>query len=385
MNSTLFFPTASLESIHNTSVSKNVTAAAADDTSSNLESALDNGKAAFKAMRSRWFYIIFPVACFLLAMIILVFNSVFVTACWRTRSLRTLSSLHVISLAASDMLQAVGMMLQMAVYTGKEDILENRYTCLSMLGTFLTSMSVSFLNVAFIAVDRYIYIIFPFRIAIGVLRKAPRKVAVSILDLFSFSRDVRLIKLNTEFSSSSTDRIKLALIVPRNCRVLNEDVASKLLPIVDAEISNARSPRHCNDGTAEETPIHGITKRSGGAIDETEGSHCEDEAAEIFSIEGTVPVNNMAKQGDGMMSEEVGRKRYSQRPSKNVILSHPDIRNMVLWSESCVPQNRNRLMSIALSDFLNKHPEVETTTQKFAEMATPVFCKWMQLTAALVQ
>ncbi|GFO03854.1 hypothetical protein PoB_003035900 [Plakobranchus ocellatus] len=87
MNSTLFFPIASLESIQNTSVSKNDSTDAADGTSSNLESAFDNSKAAIKALRSRWFYIIFPVACFLLAMIILVFNAVFATACWWTRSL----------------------------------------------------------------------------------------------------------------------------------------------------------------------------------------------------------------------------------------------------------------------------------------------------------
>ncbi|GFN83738.1 histone-lysine N-methyltransferase SETMAR [Plakobranchus ocellatus] len=40
---------------------------------------------------------------------------------------------------------------------------------------------------------------------------------------------------------------------------------------------------------------------------------------------------------------------------------------MVLWSDSCVPGNRSRLMSIALLDFLNMHPEDETISQKFSE------------------
>lgn len=50
-----------------------------------------------------------------------------------------------------------------------------------------------------------------------------------------------------------------------------------------------------------------------------------------------------------------------------VIDTHPEIKNVILWSDSCVPQNRNRVMSTAIMDFLKRHPEVETITQKFSE------------------
>ncbi|KAK3702704.1 hypothetical protein RRG08_042691 [Elysia crispata] len=76
---------------------------------------------------------------------------------------RTLSNLHVISLAGADMVQALGMILQVLTYAGPTNLRKNRYLCLGVLSTFLVSMSVTFLSIAFIAVDRYIYILFPFR------------------------------------------------------------------------------------------------------------------------------------------------------------------------------------------------------------------------------
>ena len=43
----------------------------------------------------------------------------------------------------------------------------------------------------------------------------------------------------------------------------------------------------------------------------------------------------------------------------------PDIRNLTLWSDSCVPQNRNSIMTFALKHFMQTHPNIEMITQKF--------------------
>ena len=45
----------------------------------------------------------------------------------------------------------------------------------------------------------------------------------------------------------------------------------------------------------------------------------------------------------------------------------PRLRHMILWSDSCVPQNRNRVFSTAIKYFLSQHPEIETIEQKFCE------------------
>ena len=43
------------------------------------------------------------------------------------------------------------------------------------------------------------------------------------------------------------------------------------------------------------------------------------------------------------------------------------IRHIILWSDSCVPQNRNSYFSSAIKCFMNDHPEVEIIEQKFCE------------------
>lgn len=50
-----------------------------------------------------------------------------------------------------------------------------------------------------------------------------------------------------------------------------------------------------------------------------------------------------------------------------LIEDHPDTRHLILWSDSCVPQNRNSVMSVALQSLLEKHNFLETITQKFCE------------------
>ena len=47
--------------------------------------------------------------------------------------------------------------------------------------------------------------------------------------------------------------------------------------------------------------------------------------------------------------------------------SDPRIKNMILWSDSCVPQNQNSLLATAIKKFLKQHPEIESVQQKFCE------------------
>ncbi|GFR80538.1 hypothetical protein ElyMa_002316500 [Elysia marginata] len=41
----------------------------------------------------------------------------------------------------------------------------------------------------------------------------------------------------------------------------------------------------------------------------------------------------------------------------------PRLRNMILWSDSCVPQNRNRVFFTAVKYFLSQHPEINYRTK----------------------
>lgn len=43
---------------------------------------------------------------------------------------------------------------------------------------------------------------------------------------------------------------------------------------------------------------------------------------------------------------------------------HPDTEKLILWSDSCVPQNRNSMMTSALKWFLSCHPELVSIEQK---------------------
>lgn len=54
---------------------------------------------------------------------------------------------------------------------------------------------------------------------------------------------------------------------------------------------------------------------------------------------------------------------------RRVVLDFPDLKSLVLWSDSCVPQNRNSIMSTALRIFLNSAEcgKLESIEQKFSE------------------
>ena len=65
----------------------------------------------------------------------------------------------------------------------------------------------------------------------------------------------------------------------------------------------------------------------------------------------------------------VGRGSNELASAVNVILddvvtAHHQTNSFILWSDSCVAQNRNRMMCYALKIFLLKHPGI-TITQKF--------------------
>lgn len=46
----------------------------------------------------------------------------------------------------------------------------------------------------------------------------------------------------------------------------------------------------------------------------------------------------------------------------------PNLRTVILWSDSCVPQNKNSIMSLALMHFLhNTKSKIEIIEQKFSE------------------
>jgi len=50
-----------------------------------------------------------------------------------------------------------------------------------------------------------------------------------------------------------------------------------------------------------------------------------------------------------------------------VVEQNPNITEMSLWADSCVPQNRNSLMSLAIMHFMQQHGGVRKIVQKFCE------------------
>ena len=52
--------------------------------------------------------------------------------------------------------------------------------------------------------------------------------------------------------------------------------------------------------------------------------------------------------------------------SNLVVRYHPEIRNFITWSHSCVPQNRNSIISFAITNFILQHQHIESVTMKFS-------------------
>ena len=51
---------------------------------------------------------------------------------------------------------------------------------------------------------------------------------------------------------------------------------------------------------------------------------------------------------------------------KNVVSEHPGVSEITTWSDSCVPQNRNSIMSVAILKFMDDNPQINKITMKFS-------------------
>lgn len=52
---------------------------------------------------------------------------------------------------------------------------------------------------------------------------------------------------------------------------------------------------------------------------------------------------------------------------EKVLIDLPHIQEIVLWSDSCVPQNRNQVMTTCLKYFIRDNPQIQRITQEFSE------------------
>lgn len=52
---------------------------------------------------------------------------------------------------------------------------------------------------------------------------------------------------------------------------------------------------------------------------------------------------------------------------KHIVACDDDMNKFILWSDSCVPENKNSFMTIALQTFLKDHPSVTGIVQRFSE------------------
>jgi len=50
-----------------------------------------------------------------------------------------------------------------------------------------------------------------------------------------------------------------------------------------------------------------------------------------------------------------------------ILDDYPETTEIITWSDSCVPQNRNQIMSFAIGEFLQRHPQIKQITMKFSE------------------
>jgi len=55
---------------------------------------------------------------------------------------------------------------------------------------------------------------------------------------------------------------------------------------------------------------------------------------------------------------------------EKIIVQNPDIVKITLWSDACVPQNKNSVMSFALLTFLSSHANIQEIVQKSVLQAT---------------
>ena len=51
---------------------------------------------------------------------------------------------------------------------------------------------------------------------------------------------------------------------------------------------------------------------------------------------------------------------------EKIIQNSPKVKHIIMWSDSCVPQNNNQMMSLAMKDFLKKHPQIDDIVLKYS-------------------
>ena len=49
-----------------------------------------------------------------------------------------------------------------------------------------------------------------------------------------------------------------------------------------------------------------------------------------------------------------------------ILIENPEINEIITWSDSCVPQNRNSLISFAVQLFLKENKNIKTVTMKYS-------------------
>lgn len=52
---------------------------------------------------------------------------------------------------------------------------------------------------------------------------------------------------------------------------------------------------------------------------------------------------------------------------RKLVMDYPEIKKIILWSDSCVPQNKNRIFATAIKYFLEENHQVEEIIQKYCE------------------
>lgn len=51
---------------------------------------------------------------------------------------------------------------------------------------------------------------------------------------------------------------------------------------------------------------------------------------------------------------------------ERAVQDHPEVTEIVTWSDSCVPQNRNSIMSFAIVEFLSRNTKIRKITMKYS-------------------
>ncbi|CAG9827554.1 unnamed protein product [Diabrotica balteata] len=70
-----------------------------------------------------------------------------------------------------------------------------------------------------------------------------------------------------------------------------------------------------------------------------------------------------------MISERTGNHICSSllKILDQIVSDFPELTKLVIWSDYCIPQNRNSIMTFGLQHFIKKHPQIQLIQQKFSE------------------